>query len=135
VSRFVLRPCKIREDRVVVTEKDPLVLNARELVTKFSPRRLQRELMALKNARLNSFIGLCKGSRSGQTVPFIIWNQDRSNKIRWLLKRDAAFPDRLLEIYRLEEIDWGSRFDEPVSGEVDRIPGNRARPRARMTEG
>jgi len=112
-----------------------VVLDAKQLVAKFSPQRIRNQMLSLRHARLGSFIGLCKGSRSGQTVPFIIWNPDRSNKIRWLLKRDAAFPDRLLEIYRLEEIDWGSSFTEPESGEIDRLPGDRARPRARMTEG
>jgi len=134
MSRFVLQPCRIREDRVVPTKDEPVVLDAKELITKFAPNRVPKEKLAVRMARLGSFLGLCKGSRSGRTVPFIIWNPDRSNKIRWLLKQDEAFPDRLLEIYRLQEVDWGSSVEEIPSGKLDKLPGNNAQPRAKMTE-
>jgi hypothetical protein len=118
---------------VVKKDEDPLVLDTPKLLQKFAPHGTRGEVLQLRAARLGSFLGLCKGSRTGRTVPFIIWNQDRSNKIKWVLKRDAAFPDRLLEIYRLEEIDWGTRFTEIESGEIDRLPGNNIQSR-RMTE-
>jgi len=134
MSRFVLQPCKIREDRVVPTKDDPIILNAKKLVAKFVPSGNRIECLKLRQARIGSYVGRAKGSRTGKEVLFIIWNEDRSNKIRWILKRDEAFPDRLLEIYRLNEVDWGSRFEEKESGKKDRLPGDRAVPRARMRE-
>jgi len=135
MAKFVLQPCKIRGDRVVPTKDPPVELDGRQLIAKLAPNRLPHNLLRLRQARLGSFIGRCKGSRSGREVLFTVWNPDRSNKIGWLLKQDAAFPDRLIEIYRLVEADWGSRFVEADSGKKDRLPGDKARRTPRMVEG
>jgi hypothetical protein len=124
VSRFVLQPSKIREDRVVPTGDEDLVLDTKELVTKFAPSRARPELAKLRSIRLGGFLGRAKSGRTGQDVLFFIWNHDRSNKLGFLLKSDPGFPDRMKEIYRVAEVDWGCRFEEVESGKKDRIPGD-----------
>ena len=135
MARFLLQPCKVREDRVVPTAEPPLELDGRQLIEKLAPAKIPEELRRLRAARLGSFVGRCKGSRTGRDVLFTVWNPDRSNRIGWLLKTDAAFPERVLEIYKLVELDWGSRFVEIDSGKKDRLPGDKARLAPRMLEG
>jgi len=134
MSRFVLQPCKVRQDRVVPLKEPPLELDGPQLVRRLAPSGSQKELLQLRTARPGSFVGRCRGSRTGRPVLFTVWNPDRSNRIGWLLKRDAAFPGRILEIYRLAEVDWGTRFTEIPSGKMDRLPGDKARPVPRVVE-
>jgi len=109
---------------VVRTDDEDLVLETGELVEKFAPSRNRQELAKLRSIRLGGFLGRAKSGRTGKEVVFFIWNQDRSNKLAFLLKADPAFPDRMREIYRVAEVDWGSRFEEIESGKKDRLPGD-----------
>ena len=117
--KFVLQPCHVRADRVAPDKSNPVVLHSiHDLVEKFRPST-PGERLQIRSMRLGAYVGLIRGSQSGNVVPFVLWNRDRSNKIKWLLKKDPKFPTRLVEIYRVEEADWGSKFNEFDTGVRD----------------
>lgn len=129
MSRFILSPCKFREDRVVPTGEDPVSLDLRELMARFVPSGNKAELLKLRALRLGSYVGHCKGGRTGREVLFVLASMDRTNKVTWLLKGDPSFPSRVLDLYRVDVLDWGSRVEEVESGKKDRIPSeDRKRP-------
>jgi hypothetical protein len=109
----------VREDRVVPNkDEDALVLDSiRALVTKFP--HTPAEKTQLRGIRMGSYVGMIKGGRTGRPTLFTIWNQDRTNKVRWITRKDPTFADRVIEIYRAEEVDWGSSFMESDSGKKD----------------
>lgn len=134
MSRFVLQPCKIRENRVVRTDEEEVVLTVKELVAKFAPTRLRTELAKLRTIRIGGYVGRSKSGRTGKDVLFFIWRDDRSNDLAFLLKADPNFPDRMKEIYRVAEVNWGTSIEEIESGKKDRLPGDNVPKRPGMRE-
>lgn len=121
-ARFVFQPVRFRDEKVVPTSDPPLVIeNIADLVKKFAPERKQ-QLVQLRGFRPSAIVGWARGSRTGTAVPFLLWNIDRTNRFGWLLKKDPLFPERVIECYRVEEIDWGSSVTEMESGKKDQ-PG------------
>jgi len=128
-GRFVLQPCKIREDRVVASGDDNLVKTMAEFVKFFTVSGNRDERLKMRSARLGAYIGVCLGSRTKQPVLFVIWHPARENVIDFLLRKDRSFPERCHTIFKVLEADWGSRVTEPVSGKKD-TPTWRAKPGA-----
>jgi len=108
VPKFVFKSCRVREDRVI-SEGDEAVFDIPSLLKKFAPERARRDLIQLRALRVGQYIGIVRGSQSGKPITFFLWNNDRTNRIAWVLKKDPTFPERLIEIYRVEHVDWGSR--------------------------
>lgn len=133
MSRFVLQPCKLRGDRIVPEKAEPLVLKSKaELIERFQAKS-QMHLAQLRQLRVTAFVGTVVGSRSQKPSPFIIWNHDRSNRVRWLFNQDPQFGSRVLEVFRVEEVDWGASIQEADSGKKD-MPTWQSRKNAPMTE-
>lgn len=118
-TKFVLQPCKVREDRFVELEVEPLVLTASELVERFAPDRDYTELMKLRSMRPGGFLGRIRGGRTGHPVVFVFMRDDRRNSVAQFLKRDPTLMGRVLEVFRVDEANWGSRFIESESGKKD----------------
>lgn len=127
VARFVLQPCKIRENRVVPSGEENVVLGLAEFVKKFTITGERQERGKMRAARVGAFIGVCTGSRTKEPTLFVIWREDRFADIKFLLRKDPTFPDRCHAIFKVIEADWGSRIEEPFSGKKD-IPTWKAIP-------
>lgn len=112
-TRFVLQPCRIREEKIVATKDDPLVLEVTDLFKTLVPSGLREERSLIRGARIGTYLGRCKGSVTGKDVLLVIYNNDGTNVIEWVLKRDPTLPDRVTSLFRLDAADWGSSFYEP----------------------
>lgn len=134
MTLFVLQPCKLREDRFVPQkDEEPLVIKSIQgLLDKFAPTMYGHRVQ-LRQLRVGAYVGLIKGSRSRKTVPFLVWNPDRSNRIRWLINQDPEFGDRVLEVYRADTVDWGASVSEVETGKKD-IPTWKSKKNVRMME-
>jgi hypothetical protein len=133
-SKFVLQPCHVREDRFVDTDVAALVFTAEELVRCFAPKREYVELMKLRAMRPGSFFGRIKGGRTGRPTNFYFFRDDRRNSMRAFLKKDPTLAERVLEVYRVERADWGSKVEESESGSKDTPKWERAKPTSHVQE-
>ena len=112
MTTIVLTPCKLRLDRIVPQKgAESLVLDWRETVKRLAVSGQPTALANLRRMDRGSFVGLARDAR-GQIRNFVLKNPDRSDKVDWLLARDPSFPDRLVEVYRVEAAQWESTFTE-----------------------
>jgi hypothetical protein len=102
-SRYLLQKCKIR-DGVFVTAKDlPEELDWEELCKKFASTGKREELIKLRVLKHGSYIGLINTRRGISN--FIMALPDLSGRIDWILVKDPSFKDRVLEVYRVVQMD------------------------------
>lgn len=106
MANFLLQPCKIRENRFVPTKDEAVAFDWADLCTRLAPSESVKAKSSLRRAESQGFIGLTRHEASGESCTFVFCNQDRSNSIDWLIKQDPSFPGRVLEVYRVESIDW-----------------------------
>lgn len=114
MARFVLQPCKLREEWLVpVKDVAPLVLSWRELCKKLAPSGDVKALSALRLLQTNSYVGLTR-TRSSDPTPrnFVLTNPDRSGYLKRVMDKDASFSSRLIEVYRVEEVEWDAKLVE-----------------------
>lgn len=114
MARFVLKPCKLREEWLVpVKDEQPLVLSWRELCKKLAPSGDVKALSALRLLQVNSYVGLTKTRGQGEQVGnFVLTNQDRSGHLKRVMDKDHSFASRLIEVYRVEEVAWDAKLVE-----------------------
>jgi hypothetical protein len=119
MRKFVLQACKIRGSRfapqkgVAPEEFDWPQLRARLLPPNLERVRFQQALANLRGMQINSFIGVVKSPRDGKPISFYFCNRDATNPdAEWVVSRDPTFPDRIVEVYRVLEADWGIEFQE-----------------------
>ena len=110
VVRFVLRRCKLRGDRIVPTEEDTVEFSWRSLCAKFAPTKSRTALMSLRSMQLGSFVGLVDGPAGPSN--FVFMNADRSGKLGSGLIKDDDFPKRVIEVFRVEHVDWSTKTIE-----------------------
>lgn len=116
MARFVLTPCRIRENRVVAFD-DPLTLDWPEVTKLLAPSRSHPAMMTLRRLRVNAYVGLYKAQPKRPQTNFLFQNVSRSNEIDWLLKKNPDFPDRIEAIYRVDEAAFDTKFEEFSTGE------------------
>lgn len=110
MARFVLQPCRLTKDRFVPTSDSSVEMGWKQLVERFWQSGAPAGLRNLAFLRPGSFIGLAK---TGNKVSnFILQNDDRSGDIGRILKKDPGFVKRLTDVYRVEQVDRGSRVEE-----------------------
>jgi len=131
-TRFVFQPCKVREDRIVPLDDAPLVFTTRELIDRFVPQRDPLALRMLRSIRVNSYYGLIKNGAGDSVTNFVFMRDDRKNTLSFHLKKDPTVGERIVEVFRVDEVDWGSRFSEPDSGIKDRPAWER--PKVKVAE-
>jgi hypothetical protein len=112
VVRVVLRPCKIWQDRVVPTDSPDVEFSWRALLAKFAPIPSKNASLAMRSLQQGSYVGLVR--REGEVRPsfFVFMNADRSNRLGTGLIKDTDFPNRVVEVYRVEKADWGTSVVE-----------------------
>jgi hypothetical protein len=114
MAKFVMLPCKVREDRIVPQKQgEPVELTGLQVIERFLlDMRSPADLLAFRSLSPNSFIGLVKSALNGRPIRFYIRNTDLSGDISWILKRDPTFAARLLEVWKIDSAAWDSRVIE-----------------------
>lgn len=114
MARFVLQPCKLRDERLVpVKGEPPITLNWRELCERLAPSREQKALQVLQLVQVNSYVGTTKNPHgTGKPANFVLMNPDRSGNLAKIMSKDATFAHRLLSVYRVDDVEWDARVTE-----------------------
>ena len=134
MARFVLTPCRLREDRLV-PDGEPIELDWPKVAALLAPSRSYEALMTLRRMSTNAYVGLkmkplpigvyipperkaaVNAERAKQPVNFLFLTPDRSNEIGWLLKKSPSFLDDLLKVYRVDVALYDAKVEEHSSGE------------------
>lgn len=113
MARFVLQPCKLREERLVpVKGEPPITVDWRGLCEQLAPSRSPEALRTLQLVQVNSYVGTTKNPRGGKPANFVLTNQDRSGDLARIMSKDATFAGRLLTVFRVEDVQWDARVTE-----------------------
>lgn len=83
------------------------------------PRAAYMEKQKLRGAKPGNFIGLSRRARGSGNTNFILATVNGKGWIRFVLKRDPSFSDRVLKIFKVVEVDWGCSFQEQ-KGTIDK---------------
>lgn len=113
MSQYTLQPCKLRATRFVETADESVQLSRRELITKFAVS--ENRIMALRNImslRAGTYIGLAKHPNNGKPASFFLWRPDMTGDIGFKLRKDPSFSARLLEVFRVEHVEWDRSIQE-----------------------
>jgi len=116
VARFVLQPCKLRQDRLVPKKNaSPIELTWRELCEKLAPSRDVRALKGLYWLQPGSYVGLLRHPRNQKSPPvnFVFVGQGRTGVVSGLMAGDPTFVHRLLEVYRVDVAERETACSEP----------------------
>lgn len=103
MSRYLLQKCHIRDGEFVSSKDTPQEFDWKQLHERFAPSGRREELMKLRLLRHHAYVGLTNG-RHG-TLNFVLVNPDMSGRIDWILSKDSSFEGRLIEVFRVEELD------------------------------
>jgi hypothetical protein len=113
VGKIVLQKCKIRAETLVVDRKQLLeTMEWAAFQEKFAPDLGRESLLKLQNVRLGAFVGLSQVRDN--VVNFILINPDLSGDISWILKKDPSFEGRIVEVYRVELVEWDGVIAESI---------------------
>jgi hypothetical protein len=115
VARFVLQPCKLRENRIVpVKGAECEEFTWGELVAKLAPTATVSALRTLYYVQNGAFLGLLKHPKdASKEVNFCFVAQDRTGAVTEILRRDPSFGRRLVTVYQVLEAERGSQLTEP----------------------
>lgn len=117
MSRFVIMPCRLREDRFVPEKEcSPLELDWRELAKKLAPSNRIEALKTLKHIQTGAYVGLLNQGRGRPPSNFVYIAQDRSGNAAGLIRNDPSFGSKLIEVYKVVEADRGTSFIESPKG-------------------
>lgn len=118
MARFVLQPCHLREGKFApIKGSTPKTFNWPELVEALAPSKEARAKITLRRMQPGSYVGTAKDRFDAKVVRnFLLVNQDRSPQLEWVLRKDPGFEDRLLSVYRVDEVKWESVVHEFESG-------------------
>lgn len=116
MARFVLQPCKLREDKFVpLSGEPPTVLSSWEELCKFFERNPKNPrdvgLRALQAMDTSGYLGVLKKPEGGTRI-FHLWNRGRGNKVAWLIKKIPEFPSLLERVYFVQSVVWDARTVE-----------------------
>lgn len=125
MARFLLTPCRVREDRVIA-DGDPVELDWPKMTALLAPSKSLEALMTLRKLKTNTYVGLLKhaphpglGRQTAQAAlvapptNFVFQNKDpNSNNIGWLLKKMPTFSDSLKAFYRVDVAAYDAKFEE-----------------------
>jgi hypothetical protein len=113
MSRFVLKPCRLRDGKLVPEkESESITMTWRELVSKLAPSNRVEALKTLQYLQRGAFVGLL--DRGGNMPPsnFCFVAQDRSGNISEVIRRNPSFSRKLKEVYQVVELERDSGMME-----------------------
>jgi hypothetical protein len=114
----VLQPCHLREGKFApIKGSEPVEFDWAALVRALAPSQELAALKTLRAIRPGAYVGTTKDLVTKDKIRnFLLLNQDRSAKLTWILKKDPQFEARLLEVFRVDVVQWEStivEFDTP----------------------
>jgi hypothetical protein len=114
VALIRLKRSKLRDQWLVPTKEPAIDLSWSELCAKLAPSNDPRALRSLQLLQMGAYVGLVSRppKMPGPPSNFVLLNQDRSGSLNAVLSKDPTFGDRLLEVYRVEEVQWDGRVVE-----------------------
>lgn len=115
MARFILTPCRIREDRIVPSG-DAVEMDWPQLVAAFAPSRTLLALNTLTRLRASSYVGLLKGQGNALPTNFFIQNDNKTNVFGWLFAKRPDIPERVECVYRVDEALFDAKIEESSSG-------------------
>lgn len=117
MSKFVLKPARLLQTRLVTSKTDPeFEVDFKQLVKKLVPSDAPvYERTKVLNLRHGMFVGKARSlRRPGHATMFVLFNVDRSGDIEFVLKKDPSFEQRLLEAYFVETAQYDAKVTETV---------------------
>lgn len=125
MSKFVLRPAKVVQSRLLAQEAEPEEhYTIEELVRKLgaSGSRFEQEKIAL--LRPGCYVGLSRKARSEGSVVFVLGANNGPGDLSAALKRDPTVAERIFRAYRVErvlrETSRVAEPDGPLDAELDK---------------
>jgi hypothetical protein len=115
VSKFVLKPARLLQTRLVVSKNEPEIEVDFKGLQKLllPPNSPPFEKAKVLNLHHGMFIGHSQSAkRPGQKVIFTLFNIDRSGNIEFVLKKDPSFETRLLKAYFVEKAEYDAKISE-----------------------
>jgi len=108
VSKIVLQPCKLREDKFVPVKGAESVNVDLGGFIKLLGLDSKKDLAVriLRELRVTSYVGRHEGR------VFSLYNPDLTSYVGWLLKTKPTFGDNLQELWRVESIAMDSKVSE-----------------------
>lgn len=118
MAHFVVQPCHLRGAVFAPNKGEPaLKWTWRDLVEQVAPAGQLSTLTNLRTLKPGAFVGLARVTLTAEeTRTFLLLNTDRSARLDWILKRNPDFADRLVSVYRVDEVKWDDvtqEFDTP----------------------
>jgi len=111
MARFVLQPCAIREARFVPKRKEePIEFDWPALRARLAPSSSGPAQANLCRLEPLMFVGLIR-TRHGP-ANFIYQDGGRRGFAGVLLRKDPTFLDRIVEVFRVVEVEYGGRCVE-----------------------
>ncbi len=133
MARYVLQPCKLREDQLVPQKGVGTVeYDWNKLQETFAPSKSRTALLNISNLRVGQYVGLVRRADASEVTNFTLMNQDRTGRVDWLLKKDPSFEKRLVSVYKVEVAERDARIEERDTTEANPF---RDADRRRMVEG
>ena len=114
MSKFVLKPARLLQTRLVTSKTDPeFSLDFKAMVKRFVPPNAAFERTKLLNLKHGMFIGLSRSQRRpGEKCIFVLANLDRGGDIAFVLRKDPSFENRLIEAYFVESAEYDAKVTE-----------------------
>ena len=112
MASFILQPCRLRADRLVPTKDEVVTFEWEDLVERLAPSKSLQAKMTLRKLQKGAFIGTTRQAESQSPTNFLLVMPDRSGRIGGLIKQDPSFPERLLEVFQVQSVDWDDSLDE-----------------------
>ena len=114
-TQFVLQPCKLRNSDFVPTKDEVVTFSWKEMLNRFAVSGTRQAVLNVRGIKLGSFIGMAVDPRTGKPTNFYLWNPDFSGSLVGKIKKDPGFTDRILEVYRVEHVEWDAQVKEFTS--------------------
>jgi len=111
MATFRLQPCKLRDGWFVPQKVAPITLDWAGLRSRVAPSASVRAQTNLRQLAVQGYVGTVR-QPNGQITNFVLRNADLSGDVRGLTKRDPMFSQRLVDVYRVEAVDWDDRTIE-----------------------
>jgi hypothetical protein len=110
MTKLVLRPCRVRSTFFSTEEEDPVTYDLKQLRNELTNTYDRLESHKISMLQQDAYIGSSQ-TATGNKI-FVLINPDKSGNIAWVLAKDPSFRDRILKVYKVQSIDWGSQIEE-----------------------
>lgn len=111
MTKILLQPYKIRENKFVPESIEPLKLDWEAYRKLLAPSNSPMSLLLLRRIKTSSYIGLIKKT-NGSLINFCYIPNTTKNTVEPLIRQMPDVVNRLHSLYKVVSFDFGSRFKE-----------------------